>query len=338
MRNQLRIYMKTDFLQEIEHLGFTARIKRLNEKIVSSTLEHYSSLGLGIEPNWHVIFLLLKEKGKLTVTEIAHALGFSHPAMIKITKKMKAQGYLESRKDPDDRRKTFILLSKKGEEALPIFEKEWNRIQEVLREFVSDDFLENLTQLEQDFDNLGFEARYQKRFGQKAYTIHNAKPTGFKAIGKLMVAVYSGLEGFPKAEEQPQYYETLANIGDFTQKPEVELLAALSHDGKILGAVLYFGDMQYYGAGGTVTQEKNASGFRLLAVDPSARGLGIGRALSVACIEKARKKGHAQVIIHSTAYMKVAWKMYENLGFIRSEDLDFKQQDLQVYGFRLKLE
>ncbi|MBO0322363.1 bifunctional helix-turn-helix transcriptional regulator/GNAT family N-acetyltransferase [Muricauda sp. CAU 1633] len=329
--------METDFLQQIKHLGFTARIKRLNEKIVASTLEHYSNLDLGIEPNWHVIFLLLKEKEKLTVTEIASALGFSHPAMIKITKKMKAQGYLESHKDPSDGRKTFIQLSKKGKKALPAFEKEWSRIQEVLQEFVSDAFLENLNQLEQNFDALGFKERYQKRFGQKAYTIRNARPQDFKEIGKLMVDVYSGLEGFPKADEQPQYYQTLANIGDFTQKPEVELLMAISHDNKILGAVLYFGDLKQYGAGGTVTQEKNASGFRLLAVNSSARGLGIGRALSVACIEKARKKGHAQVIIHSTAYMKVAWKMYEKLGFVPSTDLNFKQEDLQVYGFRLPL-
>ena len=330
--------MQTDFLQKIQHLGFTARIKRLNEKIVASTLEHYSNLNLGIEPNWHVIFLLLKEKGKLTVTEIANTLGFSHPAMIKITKKMNAQGYLESLKDPNDGRKTFILLSKKGKEALPAFEKEWSRIQDVLREFVCDSFLESLKQLEQDFEALGFKERYQKRFGPKPYTIRNAKPSDFKAIGKLMVDVYSGLEGFPKADEQPQYYKTLANIGDFTQKPGVELLAAISPEDEILGAVLYFGDIQHYGAGGTVTQEKNASGFRLLAVDPSARGLGIGRALTVACIEKARGKNHGQVIIHSTAYMKVAWKMYEKLGFERSEDLDFKQEDLQVYGFRLQLE
>ncbi|MFD2098217.1 GNAT family N-acetyltransferase [Flagellimonas iocasae] len=329
--------MEADFLQEIQHLGFTARIKRLNEKIVSSTLEHYSGLNMGIEPNWHVIFLLLKEKGKLTVTEIASALGFSHPAMIKITRKMKDSGYLESFKDPDDGRKTFIQLSKQGSDSLPAFEEEWNRVQLVLKEFVSDVFLENLNQLEQDFDTVGFKERYQKRFGKNRYTIRNAKPSEFKAIGALMVEVYAGLEGFPRANEQPQYYETLANIGDMTQKPGVDLLIAVSDDGKILGALLYFEDMQQYGSGGIATKEKNASGFRFLAVDPSARGLGIGKALSIACIEKARKKGHTQLIIHSTAYMKVAWKMYEKLGFVGSTDLNFKQGDLQVYGFRLKL-
>jgi hypothetical protein len=35
--------------------------------------------------------------------------------------------------------------------------------------------------------------------------------------------------------------------------------------------------------------------------------------------------------------MQTAWKMYENLGFKRSDDLDFTQGELPVFGFRLKL-
>jgi hypothetical protein len=35
--------------------------------------------------------------------------------------------------------------------------------------------------------------------------------------------------------------------------------------------------------------------------------------------------------------MQIAWKMYENLGFKRSEDLDFMQGELPVFGFRLAL-
>lgn len=333
--------MNQDFLPELQHLGFTARIKRLNEKIVSSTIDHYSSLNLKIEPNWHVIFLLLKQKEKLTVTEIANALGFSHPAMIKITRKMKDQGYLDTFKDEKDGRKTLIQLSKKGQKALPVFELEWHRIQEVLKEVVSDDFLEKLTQLEQELQKQSFKERYNRRFtpknSYKAFTIRNAKPSEFKEIGKLMVKVYSELEGFPKANEQPKYYNTLANIGDFTRKPDSELLIAISPIGEILGGVLYFSDMQYYGSGGSAPLEKNASGFRLLAVSNSARGLGVGKALSKTCIENAKKKGHKQVLIHTTEFMKIAWDMYEKLGFKKSEELDFKQGNLQVYGFRLKL-
>jgi GNAT superfamily N-acetyltransferase len=88
---------------------------------------------------------------------------------------------------------------------------------------------------------------------------------------------------------------------------------------------------------GEIGREQNAAGFRLLFVDPLARGQGIGKLLTNECIRKAKDKKLSQVIIHTTMAMQTAWKMYENLGFKRSEDLDFMQGELPVFGFRLKL-
>ncbi|ESU27157.1 N-acetyltransferase GCN5 [Flavobacterium limnosediminis JC2902] len=169
------------------------------------------------------------------------------------------------------------------------------------------------------------------------YSIRIAKIEEFESIGKLMVQVYAALDGFPKPDEQPKYYEFLANVGELTSKPGTEILVSVSSDETIAGAVVYFGDMQYYGSGGTATQEKNAAGFRLLAVDNSVRGKGIGKSLTLACLDKAKNQKQKQMIIHTTNAMKPAWKMYEAIGFKRSEDLDFKQGDLDVFGFRLQL-
>jgi ribosomal protein S18 acetylase RimI-like enzyme len=172
---------------------------------------------------------------------------------------------------------------------------------------------------------------------KQEYFVRNARPEEFMATGKLMVLVYSQLEGFPKESEQPDYYRMLANVGELTNHPDTELLVALSPDDSIVGAVVYIGDMMYYGSGGTATLEINAAGFRLLAVDPVARGQGIGRLLTEECIKKAREKKLNQVIIHTTKAMQLAWSMYENMGFKRSEDLDFMQEQLPVFGFRLQL-
>jgi GNAT superfamily N-acetyltransferase len=95
--------------------------------------------------------------------------------------------------------------------------------------------------------------------------------------------------------------------------------------------------MQYYGSGGIATKEQNASGFRLLAVNPSTRGHGIGKLLTNECIRKAKDKNHFHVVIHTTKAMQTAWRMYEKIGFKRSEDLDFMQGELPVFGFRLTL-
>jgi GNAT superfamily N-acetyltransferase len=172
---------------------------------------------------------------------------------------------------------------------------------------------------------------------KQEYTVRNALPAEFEVIGKLMVNVYSHLEGFPKEPDQPVYYKMLANIGEFTNKPGTELLVAVSAGSQIAGAVVYFNDMKYYGSGGTATNEQNACGFRLLAVDTLYRGQGVGKLLTKACIQKARAMKVKQIIIHSTMAMQTAWKMYQTLGFKRSEDLDFMQGDLPVYGFRLLL-
>jgi len=153
-----------------------------------------------------------------------------------------------------------------------------------------------------------------------------------------MVDVYSDLEGFPGIDEQPGYYQMLANIGKLTESPDTKILIAMSPDDELLGGVMYFGDMKDYGSGGTATQVTNASGIRLLAVSPSARGKGIGKDLTIACIQLAKEKGHREVVLHTTDAMRVAWHMYEKMGFERSMDLDFSQQGLPVFGFRLNLQ
>ena len=170
-----------------------------------------------------------------------------------------------------------------------------------------------------------------------SYSIRNAYPDEFEKIGQLVAGVYAQLEGFPKQSEQPAYYHLLLNVGAFTEKPQTELLVAVSNSNEILGAVLYFNDMQYYGSDGIAPRERDAAGFRLLAVAPEARGLGIGKLLTNECIQRARNHKRRQLIIHSTAAMQTAWKMYEGMGFRRSEDLDFMQGELAVYGFRLYL-
>ena len=159
----------------------------------------------------------------------------------------------------------------------------------------------------------------------------------FAQLGQLMVEVYSNLDGFPTQSEQPGYYAMLANIGSFAEQKDTQVLVAISAHGEIVGGIVYFGDMARYGSGGTATTEKNASGIRLLGVDPRFRGTGVGSALTDACIQLARDRGHLEVILHTTQAMQVAWKLYQKLGFERSADLDFVQQEMPVFGFRLCL-
>lgn len=168
-------------------------------------------------------------------------------------------------------------------------------------------------------------------------TIRDIYRNEYLALGQLMADVYTNLDDFPTAEEQPEYYQMLLDIGKFSERENTRVIVAKDSDNNLLGGLVYFSDMAQYGSGGSATNEKNASGIRLLGVAENARGKGVGKALTDFCLQQAKQDNNSQVILHTTQAMEVAWKMYEALGFKRSEDLDFMQKDLPVFGFRLAI-
>jgi len=172
----------------------------------------------------------------------------------------------------------------------------------------------------------------------KKYHIRRANPDEYETLGRMTVQVYSSLPGMPGPAEQPEYYSLLHDVGRRAGGPTIEILVAVTPDGELLGGVTFVGDMKYYGSGGSASTSPDSSGIRLLAVKPEARGIGVGKALTIACIQRAIPRGSRQVILHTTKSMENAWRLYQRLGFQRSPDLDFSQGELPVFGFRLDLE
>jgi len=63
--------------------------------------------------------------------------------------------------------------------------------------------------------------------------------------------------------------------------------------------------------------------FRMLAVDPSARGSGAGTALARHCEQRARDHGAAGMAISSLAQMTDAHRIYVRLGYVREPERDW---------------
>jgi ribosomal protein S18 acetylase RimI-like enzyme len=59
-----------------------------------------------------------------------------------------------------------------------------------------------------------------------------------------------------------------------------------------------------------------------VAVTSDARGLGIGRQLAQACIERSHQLGAAAVCLHTASIMEAAVVMYERLEFRRLPAFD----------------
>jgi ribosomal protein S18 acetylase RimI-like enzyme len=78
---------------------------------------------------------------------------------------------------------------------------------------------------------------------------------------------------------------------------------------------------------------------RMLAVDPGAQGRGVGSALAVACVERARtEEGTKRVVLCSQQAMTTAHRLYARLGFERAPELDwYPLPEVLLWGFRLDL-
>lgn len=90
--------------------------------------------------------------------------------------------------------------------------------------------------------------------------------------------------------------------------------------------------------GGSGDLDPGQANFRALAVDPAARGCGVGRRLVEACVQVARRAGKDRATLHTTDQMATAQRIYRSLGFQRDPSRDIElHRDLALRAFRLPL-
>ncbi|MCZ6899724.1 MAG: MarR family transcriptional regulator [Bacteroidetes bacterium] len=153
--------MNNDFLKELGYLGLIARFKRLSDSMLYSIRDLYKLEDIDIEPNWHLVFLILKKYKTRTITEIAKSFHISQPAIVKIINKMEKKGYIDIIKDTHDNRKRQLQLSQKAISQLPKFEKIWQAGRQSIKEMLEGNqtFLDLLENFEQQIEDKSFKER-----------------------------------------------------------------------------------------------------------------------------------------------------------------------------------
>ena len=160
--------------------------------------------------------------------------------------------------------------------------------------------------------------------------VRDIRPTEHAALGEVSVAAYRTVGG----DSYPGY---LAFIRDVAARAAVcPVLVAVDEGGRILGGVTY---VPGPGTPYSETEVEGEAGFRMLAVDPAARGRGVGGALVRACIERARSDGRTRLVLLTTRQMAIAQRLYASLGFRRAPARDWEvEPGLTLLGYELDLD
>lgn len=173
------------------------------------------------------------------------------------------------------------------------------------------------------------------------------RPDDHGVVGDLTVEAYTTVD---PATVETGYDDELRDVA--ARSEGVDILVAVDDepddgpdegsasgpgpDARIVGAVTYVPGPESPAAEFT---DEDAAGIRMLAVAVDAQGRGVGEALTLACVDRARAAGRGQVILHSTDNMTAAHRLYLGLGFERDTTLDWEgEPGLWLRGFRFRFE
>jgi len=160
------------------------------------------------------------------------------------------------------------------------------------------------------------------------FTIRPIMPSDYPAVGRITVDAYEG----NRDDLGDAYREELRDVA--ARAGVCPVLVAVAGDGTLLGAVAYVP-----GPDNPMSEleRDGEAGIRMLAVDPAAQGLGVGRALSLACLERARREGRWGMALYTRPANAPAQRLYESLGFVRDPDRDWEYEPgRRLWAFQVR--
>ncbi len=162
--------------------------------------------------------------------------------------------------------------------------------------------------------------------------IRRVRPEEYEEAGEVTGGAYMEFAR-PGAEGWDEYLAELRDVAGRAERTEV---CVAVEDGRVLGCVTLELDQTVGDDDEELPPEMSC--IRMLGVRPEARGKGIGRALVQLCIDRTREVGKTVVTLRTTHLMKVAQKLYRDMGFERDPERDFVfESGFTLLAFRLDL-
>ena len=297
--------MTPDLFEELGHIAIGSRMKRLTDWMYQGVSEAYRDASFPFEPKWLTLFLALAKRGPQSVVELADAINVSHPAINALAGDLIKKGFLESARDPEDKRKRMLTLTAEGKALYQQLEPFWTAVSQVVEKIlVSADATDLLTVLSR-VESVMREEPFYKRI-MTEWKSHQAEQV---RIVTFQAKYRPAFEALNREWIEADYVMEPMDIAHL-ERPESEILEP---GGEIFFA-LFKGEVV-----GTCAmiklEEPGCYELAKMAVSPSAQGLSLGRSLLTESLNWCRRQGAQKVRLETVSKLYKALNLYYSVGF-----------------------
>src|SRR3569833_1153752 len=238
----------------------------------------------------------LAQRGTIETGELKAVLGLDAGYLSRILARFKRDKLVAAAANVADRRRQTISLTAKGQAAFRELDASATEEVGALLAGVSGDVQRDVTAAMATIRNA-----FAPAPAVRGYVLRAPRPGDLGWVVERNGALYAAEYGWDDS------YEALVAriVSDYVAKrdPAREAAWIAELDGQRVGCVF------------CVAKSARVAQLRLLLVEPSARGLGIGRALVAECIAHARRCGFAKLVLWTNDVLRSARKIYEAAGF-----------------------
>ena len=238
-----------------------------------------------------------------TASEIAETLGLDRGYLSRTLRSFQKRGLVTTKAGPDDRRRALLRLTPAGRRAFsPLDSRAREEIVAMLSPLPAAEQRGILDAMRAIRSSLGASPPREM-----SYSLRSHRPGDMGWVVHRHGVLYSEEYGWDER------FEALVArvVADFIDKfdPARERCWIAERDGEIVGSIF------------VVAKSKTVAKLRLLLVEPSARGLGLGARLVDEVVQFASSVGYKKIVLWTQQELTSARKIYAAAGFeLVSED------------------
>jgi DNA-binding MarR family transcriptional regulator/GNAT superfamily N-acetyltransferase len=257
----------------------------------------------------------------LTAGDLAKSLSLDPAYLSRLLKRFKSEGLLKTERSANDGRQRILTFTTEGRQAFtPFIQASRDEVATVLAPLSDASQIRLLAAM-------NYIASTLDPTGGKPdpVIIRSHRPGDIGWVIHRHGALYAQEYGFDTSFEA-----LVASVGsDFLSNfdPEYEHCWIAERNDEILGSVFL------------VRKDETTAQLRLLYVEPTARGLGVGRKLVDECLHFARRKSYKSMTLWTNSILHAAIHLYKEAGFelVDEEAHHSFGQDLVGQNWELEL-